>query len=222
MDKNKELSQSSEYIAFGEGGGMNEIRRYFTNSLESGLSENMRVGVEVVLYESHLAVIEERETDTKAWRDTAEILAKDIHKYEQQIAALTTQLARIIHCESCGSSWYDDGLTGSCPICRIAALTATIKAQAEYNTLELARIAQLQEKVEALQAEANRNIEELCRARAEKKDEYCQGCALPGRVKELEAAQGKILKVCEPCGQEGIAEMEKLEQRIKELEALLK
>jgi uncharacterized small protein (DUF1192 family) len=36
---------------------------------------------------------------------------------------------------------------------QIAALTATIKAQAEYNTLELARIAQLQEKVEALQAE---------------------------------------------------------------------
>jgi hypothetical protein len=37
------------------------------------------------------------------------------------------------------------------------------------------------------------------------------------KIKELEAAQGKILKVCEPCGQEGIAEIEKLEQRIKEL-----
>jgi seryl-tRNA synthetase len=46
---------------------------------------------------------------------------------------------------------------------------------------------------------------------------------LQAKIKELEAAQGKILKVCEPCGQEGIAEIEKLEQRIKELtEALEK
>jgi hypothetical protein len=99
---------------FGEGGGMNEIRRYFTNSLESGLSENMRVGVEVVLYESHLAVIEERETDTKAWRDTAEILAKDIHKYEQQIAALTAHIKELTEAlEKYGSHSPADGS----PIC---------------------------------------------------------------------------------------------------------
>jgi chromosome segregation ATPase len=46
-----------------------------------------------------------------------------------------------------------------------------------------------------LQAEANRNMEELCRARAEKKDEYCQGCALPERMKELEAALTYCIEV---------------------------
>jgi hypothetical protein len=51
---------------------------------------------------------------------------------------------------------------------------------------------ELQEQIAALQAEANRNMEELCRARAEKKDEYCQGCALPGRMKELEETLEKI------------------------------
>jgi hypothetical protein len=112
---------------------------------------------------------------------------KTIHTQQARIKGLESMIAekeeeirKLIKLD------HKKNLTTTALIEQIAALQATIKAQAEYNTLELARIAQLQEKVEALQAEANRNMEELCRLRAEKKDEYCQGCALPERVKELE------------------------------------
>lgn len=43
--------------------------------------------------------------------------------------------------------------------------------------------------------------------------------ALLERVRELEAAQDKIIGMCESCGVEGLAEIERLENRIKELEA---
>jgi chromosome segregation ATPase len=45
-----------------------------------------------------------------------------------------------------------------------------------------------------LQAEANRNMEELCRARAEKKDEYCQGCALPEALGSIRATARAVVE----------------------------
>jgi chromosome segregation ATPase len=74
------------------------------------------------------------------------------------------------------------------------------KKEAETLT---ARSKELEDKATVLDIEIDHQEKELMDAGA--------------KIKELEAAQGKILKVCEPCGQEGIAEMEKLEQRIKEL-----
>jgi chromosome segregation ATPase len=159
-----------------------------------------------VLYTDHLAVMKEKDVKIKqVWTDR-DIAIKDcasiVGKLSEQIAALKDRNDKItltigdwvLECDALHEQIA--ALQDEINLNRkIAALQATIKAQAEYNTLELARIAQLQEKVEALQAEANRNIEELCRARAEKKDEYCQGCALPERVRELTEALEKIVNL---------------------------
>jgi hypothetical protein len=49
----------------------------------------------LVLTDDHLAALAEKDVDIKAWRGTAEILAKDIQKYEQQIAALQKEIDKL-------------------------------------------------------------------------------------------------------------------------------
>lgn len=38
---------------------------------------------------------------------------------EKEIAALQKKL---IHCDSCGATWYDDGFCSTCPICEVERL----------------------------------------------------------------------------------------------------
>lgn len=45
-----------------------------------------------------------------------------------------------IHCDVCGSTWYDDGFTGSCPNCRLTRLVEHMKHIARhYGSAEQCR-----------------------------------------------------------------------------------
>lgn len=50
------------------------MKTYFANSLESELSEKMRIGAKVVFYEDHLKAIAEKDALIKS-------LAERVHKY---------------------------------------------------------------------------------------------------------------------------------------------
>jgi uncharacterized Zn finger protein (UPF0148 family) len=47
--------------------------------------------------------------------------------------------AKAIHCDKCGASWYDDGFTASCPMCRIAELEAEVAMFKAEKTADMDR-----------------------------------------------------------------------------------
>jgi hypothetical protein len=111
--------------------------------------------------------------------------------------------------ERCKHGWV---VKEQCPDCKEIAekereiIQLMLDAQRDTNI-----ISKLTTRINELQAEANRNMQELCRLRAEKKDEYCQGCALPERVTKL--TEGYKIDICSECW---------MPARIKELEEALK
>ena len=67
-------------------------------------------------------------------------LIKTAWQRDAQQAEITALQARITHCDNCGGSWYDDGLTGRCLICRIKELTEAlekIRLWCEGSTCEI-------------------------------------------------------------------------------------
>jgi rubrerythrin len=48
-------------------------------------------------------------------------------KIQELISVLTIANRKVIHCDDCGSSWYDDGFTSKCPSCIITQLQAEVK-----------------------------------------------------------------------------------------------
>ena len=59
-------------------------------------------------------------------------LKSELKASDESFKAKTRKEMSIIHCENCGSSWYDDGWTGSCPKCKIAELETQNKTLSEY------------------------------------------------------------------------------------------
>jgi hypothetical protein len=52
---------------------------------------------------------------------------KTLPELTVRIAELERLAKSIIHCETCGDSWYDSGNVSGCPICRIAELEAALR-----------------------------------------------------------------------------------------------
>lgn len=88
-----------------------------------------------VFYADHLAAI----ADARDRLDDALLKNGDLaQKYGELLIearmkeeVIAEKDRRIVHCETCGGSWYDDGLTVECPMCVIAALRAELDAARE-------------------------------------------------------------------------------------------
>jgi hypothetical protein len=70
------------------------MQRYWTNSLASGLSENMKIGTEIVLYADHLAVLAEKDKYSRKLLDENIDLSNENAAQRKQIADLTAEFAR--------------------------------------------------------------------------------------------------------------------------------
>ncbi len=62
------------------------------------------------------------------------------HKRDDEVGELQSRLSvlekvaqRILHCDKCGGSWYDDGFTGSCPLCQLTALGKVVELLKVYR-----------------------------------------------------------------------------------------
>lgn len=72
------------------------------------------------------AIQAELEEAKQHHKDVCECNAMDLRMRDRNISSLVKErdLLRnnIIHCDSCGASWYADGFTASCPICKLAKI----------------------------------------------------------------------------------------------------
>lgn len=50
---------------------------------------------------------------------------------------LTALERKIIHCDNCGGTWYDDGFTACCPKCQLTALVEGVDENAERIYLDV-------------------------------------------------------------------------------------
>jgi chromosome segregation ATPase len=151
-----------------------------------------------VLYTDHLAAMEEKNRPvglkycqihktivTKSGDDLtcckiAALKEENLNLYESSTKTIATLETHLHSADNVVDRLKD----------QIIDLQATIKSQAEYNTLELARTAQMQEKVEALQAELSAvktsKLVFVPELSDDMKDTEIE--RLEDRVKELEAA----------------------------------
>ena len=71
-----------------------------------------------------------KELEEEVARKTAECIAFFDDGVEKglRIKQLESIAKQVIHCETCGGTWYDGGLTSSCPSCRIHTLEKVVEA----------------------------------------------------------------------------------------------